>query len=400
MEEFPEQEEQKEQNQYPDATENTGHPDLPFQENETQQEEQLTLKKKKRSLLREWTEALLFAFFGVLILKIFIAEPFAIPSDSMEGTLKAGDYVIVNKLAYGARVPMTPLTVPFTHQTAFGMKSYVTWWTIPYLRIPGFADIERNDVIVFNFPAEDQFPISGHEHEYPIDHRTHFIKRCVAVPGDTIAVKDKDIYINGKALQIPSTLKFNYIVKIDTIQRDSISFDRFGIVRESFQGPFALYTVNLNQLQADSLRLIKKIVSVEPEISRSGSYEEQVFPHSDDFPWNLDNFGPLLVPAKGSTIPLSVDSLPLWERIIVHYEHKQIDVRNDSIFINGVYSKTYTFEMNYYFVMGDNRHYSMDSRYWGFVPEDHIVGRAGMILFSVNRQTGSIRGDRWFKSIE
>ena len=357
-------------------------------------------EKKKKSHIREWTEAVVVAFLGVLILKAIVFEPFAIPSDSMSGTLMAGDYVVVNKLRFGARLPITPLTVPFTHQTIFGVQSYSDILQWPYMRIPGYAEIERNDVIVFNFPAEDEFPMDGRPNEYPTDHKTHFIKRCIAIPGDSITIKDKVVYINGKELPAPAKAVFNFVIKADTSKKDSLDFKQYGMVRESQQGKYAYYTITLRQSTADSLKLNPNIISVEPELSPSGSYDETVFPHEEKLSWNLDNFGPLVVPKEGMTITLHPDSLSLWERIIVNYEHNELSVNGDSVYINGKYAKTYTFKMNYYFVMGDNRHFSMDSRYWGFVPEDHIVGVATTILFSYDRNAGSVRWDRLFEGIE
>ncbi|MFM2018807.1 MAG: signal peptidase, partial [Bacteroidota bacterium] len=316
-------------------------------------------EKKKKSHVREWVEAVLVAFLGVLILKALVFEPFAIPSDSMSGTLMAGDYVVVNKLRFGARLPITPLTIPFTHQTIFGVQSYSDIWQWPYMRIPGYAEIERNDVIVFNFPAEDEFPMDGRPNEYPTDHKTHFIKRCIAIPGDSITIKDKVVFINGKELQAPLKAVFNFVIKADTSKSDSLNFKQYGMVRESQQGKYAYYTITLRQTAADSLKLNPNIISVEPELSPSGSYDETVFPHEEKLSWNLDNFGPLVVPKEGMTITLHPDSLSLWERIIVNYEHNELSVNGDSVYINGKYAKTYTFKMNYYFVMGDNRHFSM-----------------------------------------
>jgi signal peptidase I len=356
--------------------------------------------KKRKAPIREWLEALAFAFIGVLILKAIVFEPFAIPSDSMDNTLLAGDYIVVNKLAYGARLPMTPLSIPFSHQTVGGVPAYLEWWNWGYHRVPGYSEIKNNDVLVFNFPAEDLFPLTGKPKNYPVDHRTHFIKRCVGLPGDTLKITDREVFINGKALPFPEYVVFNFIIKIDSTKRDSVKLETLGMLRESQQGKYFLYTVTLAPAQADSLRLIKQIISVEPELTRTGLFDEQIFPHTHKFPWNLDNFGLVVIPKEGATVKLTADSLPLYERIIVNYEHNVIDVRNDSIFVNKIYTKEYTFKQNYYFVMGDNRHYSMDSRYWGFVPENHIVGKATMILFSYDKVNGKVRWGRCFDRIE
>ncbi|HLG02200.1 MAG TPA: signal peptidase I [Bacteroidia bacterium] len=354
---------------------------------------------KKKSALRDWGEALIFAFIGVIILKAIVFEPFAIPSDSMGNTLWAGDYVVVNKLLHGARLPMTPLTIPFSHQKVFGKKAYIDWWQISYARLPGYGSLKRNDVVVFNFPAEDLFPLTGEKENYPVDHRTHFIKRIIGLPGDTVQIADRITRVNGKEIPAPADALYNYIIKIDSTKKDSVNLKGLGLLRESQQGKYRLYTVTLLPAQADSVRLMSNILSVEPELSRAGLYDEQLFPHSEKFPWNLDNYGKLVVPKKGATILLTPDSLPLYQRVIVSYEHKRIDVRHDSIFINDVFTTTYTFEMDYYFVMGDNRHYSMDSRYWGFVPEDHVVGKATMILFSYDKVNNHVRWNRCFRKI-
>lgn len=357
-------------------------------------------QKRKKHPVREWFEALLFAFIGVLVLKTFIFEPFAIPSDSMDNTLLAGDYIVVNKLAYGARLPMTPLSIPFSHQTVGNSPAYVEWWQIPYKRVPGYSSIKHNDVVVFNFPSEDLFPLNGKAKNFPVDHRTHFIKRCIGLPGDTLEIVDREVFINGVALPFPKKVLFNYTVKMDTSRSDSVKLKNLGMVRESKQGRFVLATLALQPEQADSLRLLRQVISVDPEQASKGIYDEQLFPHSQKFTWNLDNYGKIVVPKKGATVKLTVDSLPLYERIIVNYEHNTIKVKNDSIFINGKLVTSYTFQMNYYFMMGDNRQYSMDSRYWGFVPEDHIVGKATMILFSYDHSNGKVRWSRCFKSIE
>lgn len=357
---------------------------------------------RKKTIIREWLEALIFAFFGVLLLKLFVFEPFAIPSDSMDRTLQTGDYIIVNKLAYGARFPMTPLSLPFSHQTigSTGIRAYLDWWKLGYHRFPGYSEVKRNDVIVFNFPAEDLFALNGHAQEYPVDHRTYFIKRIVAIPGDSLLIRDREIYINNRSEAAPQHAQFNYIIKIDSSRADSINLISLGLLRESRQGKFRFYTVALLPQQADSLRKRKDILAVDPELSKAGSYDEQLFPHVEALPWNLDNYGPILIPKAGDSIVLTAENLPLYERIVVTYENNKLELRGDSLFINDRHDSLYVFKMNYYFVMGDNRHYSMDSRYWGFVPEDHIVGRATLILFSYDRKNSAIRWGRSFSSIE
>ncbi len=356
--------------------------------------------KKKKSAIREWIEAFSFSLLGVLILKTFLYEPFASPSDSMDHTLIAGDYIVVNKMAYGARLPMTPLSIPFAHQLLGNNAAYSTYWNWNYHRLPGYSEIKNNDVLVFNFPSEDLFPINGKPTNFPVDHRTHFIKRCIALPGDTVQLIDRVIYIDGKILSLPTNCLFNYNVAIDSMNRDRVQLQKLGMLRENKQGKNYIFNLSMRPAQADSLKLVPHISSVVPELSRTGLFDEQIFPHAVQFPWNLDNFGPLVIPKKGAAIILTAANLSLYERIIVNYEHHVITVKNDSIFIDKKFAKDYTFQMNYYFVMGDNRQYSMDSRYWGFVPEDHVVGKATMILFSYDKTNGRTRWNRCFESIE
>jgi len=356
--------------------------------------------EKKKSMLREWTEALVFAFIAVLLFRIFFFETFAIPSGSMDRTLLSGDYIVVNKLAYGPRLPITPLTIPFAHQKiAGGNKAYLDWIQLPYWRIPGYADIAHNDVLVFNFPSDDIFPLEGPPEKYPIDHRTHFVKRCMGLPGDTFLISAADVYVNGKKLPVPPGALFEYGIKTDSVIRDTLLLRKLGMAQESRQKDHWLYTVSLTHDEADSIRKRKDVRGVELVSAQPGAHEPDLFPNSDRFPWNLDHYGPLVIPRAGDSVRLSIDSLPLYKRIIVNYEENLLGVRNDTIFINGKPAKYYTFKMNYYFMLGDNRHDSFDSRVWGLVPEDHIVGRAAFILFSYDKQVEKTRWDRVFDVI-
>lgn len=356
-------------------------------------------KKRKKSLLREWSEAIGIAFIVLLICRLLFFETFAIPSGSMDNTLLAGDYIVVNKLAYGPRMPMTPLSIPFAHQRIGSMKSYLSWIAFPYARIPGYADITYNDVLVFNFPAEDQFPLEGEPEVYPVDHRSHFVKRCVALPGDTFEIRNSDVYVNRRKLVPPDQALFEYKITVDTMMRDSALLRRLGMVQESRQTKNWIYTVYLRPQTADSIRQLKNIIGVEAILAQPATYDQSIFPNDELFAWNLDQYGPVVLPREGMTVPLSVDSLPLYQRIIVDYEHNVLKVQGDSIYINDQLVTSYTFKMNYYFVLGDNRHNSFDSRIWGFVPEDHIVGRAAFILYSRDRVNSRSRWDRMFESI-
>jgi signal peptidase I len=308
--------------------------------------------------------------------------------------------VVVNKLAYGARIPITPLSIPFSHQDVLGLKAYTTWFTFPYMRVPGYSDVKRNDIIVFNFPAEEEFPIEGHTAEHPPDHKTHFIKRCIGLPGDTLQLVDGEVVINGKPEESPALAMFGYTIKIDSAKRDSLNLDNIGMARESYQGRNMMISVSMMKVTADSIRRLPFVIAVDRELSKTGAHDDQLHPRNEIFPWNLDQYGPLIVPKEGMTVSLHPDSLSLYEDIIVNYEHHKLEVIGDSVYVDDKLAKNYTFTMNYYFVMGDNRHYSMDSRYWGFVPEDHIVGRASLILFSYDKKEGGVRWGRMFSTIK
>jgi signal peptidase I len=350
---------------------------------------------KKKNAIIDWLKAVLFAFLTILLFRTFFFEPFTIPSPSMEKPLLTGDYVIVNKMTYGARIPITPLSFPFIHQNlpfTENTNSYLDWLQIPYLRLFGSPDIEHNDIVVFNWPMED---------DRPVDQRTYYIKRCVGISGDTLEVRDGQVYINGKYNDHPDKLQFDYKIKadIDSLNNDSLKLA--GITEGNHmqnKGEF-WFTLNLENLE--KIKKFPHITSAEPLIDRKGAYNDYMFPEDEHFLWNVDFFGPIYIPKAGDSVKITKDSLPLYERIISVYEKNELRVSNDSIFINEKYSTHYTFKMNYFFMMGDNRHNSADSRFWGFVPEDHIVGKTVLILMSIDKSDGgnSLRGDRWFKSV-
>ncbi|MEW6470402.1 MAG: signal peptidase I [Bacteroidota bacterium] len=337
-----------------------------------------------KSSILEWSRAVLYAFLAWLFLRAFCFQTFSIPSASMRRTLLEGDYIVVNKLAYGGRTPITLLSSPFAEQ-----KHYLDWISLPYFRIWGYADIAHNDVVVFNFPMED---------EYPVDHRTHYIKRCVGLPGDTFQVSDKIIYINSQALTVPEQVQFSYTVISDTSGIDSATIVNLGLEMASHLPSAGRYTFFMTHAAADSLRKMENIVSVEINNQEKDYYESNCFPGDDNFRWNLDNFGPLVIPRKGDSVRISLNNLPLYKRIVENYEKNSLQVRNDSVLINGK-AGYYTFKMNYYFMMGDNRHFSNDSRVWGFVPEDHIVGKASFIFISLTDEPNVSRWDRGFSWI-
>jgi signal peptidase I len=350
---------------------------------------------KKRTTIKEWIKAILFAFVTIILFRIFFFEAFTIPSASMEKSLMTGDYILVSKLSYGPRLPMTPLSFPFAHQRlpfTENTNSYLDWLKIPYMRLFGSPDVERGDVVVFNYPMED---------DRPIDQRTYYIKRCTGVSGDTLEVREGQVYINGKYDDEPERLQFNYKVLMDVDSIDSDTIHKLGITEGDKMRNKGEYWFTLDMDNVEKIKKVPHVKNVEPLVEKKGSYSDYMFPENDHFLWNVDFFGPLYIPKAGTTIKLTVDSLPLYSRIISVYEKNELRTSHDSIFINNVYSTHYTFKMNYFFMMGDNRHNSADSRFWGFVPEDHIVGKTVLVLMSIDKgDKGShIRSERWFHSV-
>lgn len=351
---------------------------------------------KKKSVFKEWIKAILLAIVIIILFRSFCFEAFTIPSPSMEKSLLTGDYIIVSKLSYGPRIPITPLSIPFIHQhlpfTDNYKKSFLDWIQLPYYRLGGSPNVKHNDIVVFNYPLES---------DYPVDQRIYFVKRCVAVSGDTLEVRKGQVYINGKYNDVPEHLQFNYKILTDIDTLNPKLFSKLGITDGGQLGNKREFWFTMSAEDADNIKKLPHIKSAYPIFEKAGTYNNYVFPENENFLWNVDYYGPIYIPKAGDSVRLTIDSLALYQRIINVYEQNDLRVSNDSIFVNNKYSTYYTFKMNYFFVMGDSRNNSVDSRFWGFLPENHIVGKAVTILMSIRKSDdgSSLRWNRWFKAI-
>ena len=397
--------------------------------------------KYKKSFKREWADAIIFAVIAATVIRGFYLEAFTIPTSSMEQKLLVGDFLFVNKMAYGARVPNTPVSFPFTHHSfpesipfIGGNQSYLEWFKFPYTKLPKMGDVERNDCVVFNFPAGDTVIIERSAQIYeqvlrdasvelnvsedqarkyihenftikarPVDKKENYIKRCVGVPGDKLEIVNAQLMIDDKAAYFDEGAQFNYIVTTDGDGFNERGLQKKKITTETIR-PVANRTdqfiITLTDAAAEKIKLLSQVVSVEKKINPKGMNPSwslnAIFPNDSRYNWTVDNFGPILIPKKGATVELNIKTLPLYRRIIKNYENNDLKVNGDQILINGEAATSYTFKMDYYWMMGDNRHNSQDSRYWGFVPEDHIVGKAVFVWMSWDAQQGGIRWDRLF----
>lgn len=368
----------------------------------------------------EWVEALLFAVVVVVPLKLYFFGMYMIPTPSMENTLLVGDYLFVNKLEYGPRMANTPLSFPFVQHTMPLTKStpsFVDWIQYPYKRLKGFSQIERDDVVVFNFPAGDTVAIIEPEVTYyellrvmgreelekksevvfrPVDKRENYIKRCVAVAGDLLNVVEGKVVVNGVPQKKIPGLEFTYFVQVESGARLAPGYlEELGISLSEVSLENQVYQMPLTEESEAALAKNPKVVRMVRGVSQGVS--EAVFPQRPDlYHWNEDNYGPIWIPKKGATVALDLKTLPLYTRIIKNYEGNTLEVMADStILINGAPTTEYTFKMDYYFMMGDNRHNSADSRYWGFVPMDHIEGKASFIWLSITPGKSLLTGIRW-----
>ena len=387
-----------------------------------------------KSVSREWIDAAVFAVVAATLIRTFLFEAYVIPTESMEKTLLVNDFLFVDKVTFGARIPQTPISFPFVHNTLPGSittPSYVKWIQLDYSRLPKIRDVKRNDVVVFNFPAGDtiinlpefgskipyydvlrspefngdreklnaQYPILVH----PTDKTDNYIKRCVGVPGDLIQVKNSRLWVNGQPAYVADNAQTEYLVVTNgkSIPEDYIE-DSLGIniaeATSDFQpvdGRPNTFKINMTANAAIALKKLPFIISVD-------FYEENTvgytFPNDVlHFPWTVDNFGAIRIPKQGDIIHLNDSTIELYRRLICTYEHNRLEKKNGQYLLNGLAASTYTVKQNYFWMMGDNRHRSQDSRFWGYVPETHIVGRAALIWFSYSK---SVRWNRLFNLIK
>ena len=367
----------------------------------------------------EWTSSILFAIVAATIVHTYFIQPFTIPSSSLEKSLLVGDFLFVSKFHYGARVPMTTVAAPMVHDTIpfIKKKSYLfddqknskSWKNklqLPYLRLPGFEKIDRNEIVVFNQPADTLLNMNDfhpdRNYYKPIDKKTNLVKRCVAIAGDSLEVRDGFVYINGKKNELPDRahLQFSYLVQPKTNQfnpkylKDRYDItDGFGIINN--QNTYYFSAISDEAL--DKFKNHPNVASITPNKKVKGERDSSIFPHDPNYNWNVDYFGPLYIPEEGKTIDINLEVLPLYKRVITEYEGNTLQVKGNQILINGEVANTYTFKQNYYWMMGDNRHNSIDARAWGFVPFDHVVGKPVFIWMSWDGK--SPRWERFFTTV-
>ncbi len=353
--------------------------------------------------------SVLFAIVVATLVHGYVMQPYNIPTASLEKSLLVGDFLFVSKFHYGARTPMTPIAAPMVHDTLplLKKKSYLSFPQLPYFRFLSMQEVNRTDIVVFNWPA-DTVKFFGDRNTIglrkPIDKKSNYVKRCVGIPGDSLSIKDGIVYINGKIMPMPERAKPQYSYSVTT---DGSGFDPNYIINE-LQITDPIYvdertpnTFHFNALTEESANRLQQNPAVK-SVVRNIAHEAEpaIFPHTKN--WNIDNFGPIYIPQKGKKVALTTETLPFYKTIIVEYEKNDLKVNGEEIRINGQIATSYTFKQDYYWMMGDNRHNSEDSRYWGYVPENHIVGKPVFIWLSLDpngKGLNKIRWDRVFTTV-
>ena len=397
-------------------------------------------RNAKNNAFIEWLDALIFAVIAVTLINIFLFQNYRIPTPSMEKSLLVGDHLFVSKLAYGPRLPNTPLAFPFTQHTMplSGGKSWSNLIVRPYKRLIGGEKVKNNDPIVFNFPAGDTVVVEEQSTSYyeivrrnardlkmrdsygngavqkiddyymqmarnevrdrftviyrPVDRRDNYVKRCIGIPGDTVEIKSGILYVNGNMVPDNNTQQTTYVVATNGTSINPKAFERLNISRsDQSMLSGSTYLLPLIKSNANVISKFTNVTDVSPVYARKGEFAPHIFPYSSYYGWNEDNYGPIWMPVKGSSVELDTTNLCLYERIIDVYEGNDLRVEGDKIFINNVQTSSYIFKMDYFWMMGDNRHNSADSRYWGYVPEDHVVGKPKFIWLSLDKEATGIK---------
>lgn len=389
----------------------------------------------KSNTLLEWIDAVIFALVAATFIRMFFIEAYTIPTGSMEKTLLVGDYLFVSKVAYGPKIPETPVSFPLVHNVmpVTGGESYSEIIKNDYRRLKGFSSVKRDDIVVFGFPhgdtvlkalpQDDYYQLvrmNNNNREYtqkmygpvivrPNDKKDNYVKRCVAIAGDTLSVVNGNVFVNGVPQKEYEGLQSTYTVYTNGSAINPKILKEIGLVPQEVYFDPSLPGYPDMTLTKGELAKVKDLAIVAEIRENIDVYPPDypdspllLFPFTDNFEWTRDNYGPIWIPAKGATANLTLENLPLYQRIISTYEKNRLEVKDGEIYINGEKSDTYTFKQDYYFMMGDNRHHSLDSRYWGFVPEDHIVGKPAMLWFSTDKYESfpsNIRWNRLFKFI-
>lgn len=363
-----------------------------------------TKEQKKKGPIREWFDSVLFAVVAATLIRWAFLEAYTIPTGSMERSLLINDFLFVSKMHYGTRAPMTPLQVPLTHQKIWftELPSYSDAIELPYFRFPGFTDVKNGDVVVFNYPGcpERPDPYGGFD-KYPVDLRTNYIKRCIGIAGDKIEIKDTQVFVNGEIFENPPGMQKWYTVESTTSINPNLWKKNDVTLRGSSANDGKIYyAINATQAGIENLKGLDFITNIYPDIIKSNDSLTyyKTFPYNPELAnWNRDNFGPVTIPKKGMSVDMTDPmNIALYKGVITTFDHNDnAEFKDGKVYINGEAIVEYTFNQDYYFMMGDNRYESDDSRFWGFVPEDHIVGKAVFIWMSLDADGTFLNKIRW-----